>query len=86
MSRIIFNQVKKSYGDQPVLKDFSMTVESGMGKVILGGGGSGKSTILKMIPGLILPDSGSVFIDKNEMIIDHMGLNLNEKYLLYNKH
>ncbi|MCK5795219.1 MAG: ATP-binding cassette domain-containing protein, partial [Anaerolineales bacterium] len=67
MSRIIFNQVKKSYGDQPVLKDFSMTVESGMGKVILGGGGSGKSTILKMIPGLILPDSGSVFIDKNEI-------------------
>ncbi len=67
MSRIVFDCVNKSYGDEPVLENFCMTVESGRGKVILGGGGSGKSTVLKMIPGLILPDSGSVFIDDNEI-------------------
>lgn len=67
MSRIVFSHVKKSYGGKPVLKNFSMTVESGRCKVILGGGGSGKSTVLKIIPGLILPDSGFVFIDDNEI-------------------
>ncbi|MFH1965555.1 MAG: ATP-binding cassette domain-containing protein [Acidobacteriota bacterium] len=67
MSRIVFNHVRKSYGGKPVLENFSMTVEPGRCKVILGGGGSGKSTVLKIIPRLILPDSGSVFIDDNEI-------------------
>jgi len=67
MSRIVFSEVTKYYGDQLILDRFNMTVESGRGKVILGAGGSGKSTILKMVPGLVIPDSGSVFIDDREI-------------------
>lgn len=67
MSRIELRHVDKSYGEQVALKDFSMIVESGHGKIILGGGGSGKSTVLKMIPGLIQPDAGAVFIDDKEI-------------------
>jgi len=67
VSRIELRHVDKSFGEQTVLQDFSMIVESGQGKIILGGGGSGKSTVLKMIPGLILPDNGSVFIDDKEI-------------------
>jgi len=59
--------VNKSYRDTIVLRDFSMLVESGEMKVILGGSGSGKSTILKMILGLIRPDSGEVYIGDQEI-------------------
>ena len=76
MSRIVFDRVNKSYDKDLVLENFSMKVESGRGKIILGGGGSGKSTVLKMIPGLIVPDSGSVFIDENEIS------NLNEDEMM----
>jgi len=67
MSGVVFENVSKSFGEQVVLEDFSMKVESGRGKVILGAGGSGKSTVLKMVPGLIIPDSGSVFIEDREI-------------------
>ena len=63
MSSIVFKDVNKSYGENEVLVDFNMTVESGRGKIILGAGGSGKSTILKMILGLVIPDSGEISID-----------------------
>jgi len=67
LSNITFRDVSKSYGDQVVLEDFDMSVGSGMGKIILGAGGSGKSTILKMIPGLVLPDRGKVLIEDKEI-------------------
>lgn len=67
MSSITFRNVSKSYGDQVVLEDFNMKVESGTAKIILGAGGSGKSTILKMIPGLVLPDEGEVLIEDKKI-------------------
>lgn len=63
MSTIVFRNVKKSYGEQEILSGLSMTVKSGRGKIILGAGGSGKTTILKMVLGLVVPDSGEIMID-----------------------
>ncbi|MGH9340151.1 MAG: ABC transporter ATP-binding protein [Acidobacteriota bacterium] len=62
MNFIRFQEVNKRYGGETVLEDFSIQVRKGETKVILGGSGSGKSTILKMVLGLVKPDSGRIFV------------------------
>jgi phospholipid/cholesterol/gamma-HCH transport system ATP-binding protein len=64
---IEFRNVYKSFDDDPVLKDVSFSIKSGETKIILGESGSGKSTILKLILGLIRPDSGQIFIEGRDI-------------------
>ncbi|GAA2756875.1 sulfate/molybdate ABC transporter ATP-binding protein [Actinopolymorpha rutila] len=54
--------INKSFGDTPVLRDVSTTVESGSLTALLGPSGGGKSTLLRVIAGLEQPDSGTVRI------------------------
>lgn len=56
------------YGDEVILKDVSFDVYQGEVFGILGGSGCGKSTLLKNMIGLLHPDSGSVFIGKDNII------------------
>ncbi len=60
---IEFISVYKSFEDEAVLKDISLKIVRGETKIILGESGSGKSTILKLILGLIRPDSGQILIN-----------------------
>lgn len=53
----------KSHLGRPVLRDISLQVEEGTNLGLIGPGGSGKSVLLKIICGLIRPDSGKVFIN-----------------------
>jgi phospholipid/cholesterol/gamma-HCH transport system ATP-binding protein len=55
--------VSKYYGDKPVLDGVSFKLHRGETKIILGGSGSGKSTMLKLMMGLEQPDEGQVLID-----------------------
>jgi phospholipid/cholesterol/gamma-HCH transport system ATP-binding protein len=52
-----------SVGGRQILKDFDLTLERGVNRTILGVSGAGKTTILKLILGLIPVDSGSISID-----------------------
>ncbi|MBA4349007.1 MAG: ABC transporter ATP-binding protein [Thermodesulfovibrio sp.] len=61
---IVFDNICFSYGTRQVLKDISFSIESNERVAILGGSGEGKTTILKLIVGLIKPDSGRIGIDK----------------------
>ncbi len=61
-SMIEFRNVKKAYGDKTVLKDLSFCVEKGAFVTIIGSSGSGKTTALKMVNGLLRPDFGDIFI------------------------
>lgn len=61
--KIRFQDVSLSYGDKVVLDKINFSLAEGEMKVILGGSGSGKSTILKLALGLIKPDDGAIFID-----------------------
>ena len=64
---IEFRHVDFSYDDNKVLDDLSFQVAKGEIKIILSGSGGGKSTILKLILGLLIPDAGQIFIDSEEI-------------------
>lgn len=67
MPVIEFEGVNKSYGENEVLKDFSIKVEEGEFLVLLGPSGCGKTTILRMINGLLSPDSGNIIIKEKSI-------------------
>ena len=60
---IALRHVSKQFDGRVALDDVSLTVEAGLTHVLLGSTGSGKSTILKIILGLIRPDSGEVRVE-----------------------
>lgn len=51
----------------PLLKDFSLVLEAGKSIAIVGGSGSGKSTVAKLISGLQTPWSGSIMLDGTDI-------------------
>ena len=53
--------------DTPILEDVSFLVREGETVVIVGESGTGKSTILKLLLRLLVPDKGEVFIDGEEI-------------------
>lgn len=59
---IEFNNVKKAYGDQVIIEDLSFLVAKGEFVTIVGSSGCGKTTVLKMINGLIEPTSGDILV------------------------
>jgi phospholipid/cholesterol/gamma-HCH transport system ATP-binding protein len=60
---IEFRDVVLAFDDQVVLDGVSFHVRRGETKVVLGGSGSGKSTIINLILGLIKPDAGQILVD-----------------------
>jgi phospholipid/cholesterol/gamma-HCH transport system ATP-binding protein len=60
---VLFDRVQLAFDEKVVLKDLSFTVIKGHTKIILGASGSGKSTILKIITGLLRSDSGVVWVN-----------------------
>jgi phospholipid/cholesterol/gamma-HCH transport system ATP-binding protein len=68
---VVFKNVSLSFDDKPVLRDISFTLLPAHTKIILGASGSGKSTILKLILGLLKPDSGEIWIHGSR--VDRMG-------------
>jgi len=57
----------KSYGQVQAVKDFSFKTESGKIYGIIGPNGAGKSTTIRMIMGILLPDSGQIFFSKEKL-------------------
>ncbi|MGK0467452.1 ABC transporter ATP-binding protein [Clostridium sp.] len=65
--KIILNNISKKYGKQKILDNINFKVEEGALLSILGESGAGKTTILRIIAGLLAPDTGSVIIDDIEV-------------------
>lgn len=55
--------IRKAFGDRPILKDVSITIAKGEVKSIIGPSGSGKSTLLRCANLLEHPDSGDVLLE-----------------------
>lgn len=60
---VVFKNVQLAFDEKVVLRDVSFTLLSGRTTIILGASGSGKSTALKIITGLLRPDGGEVYVN-----------------------
>jgi len=63
---VVVKGLRKSFGEQQVLKGIDLTVEKGEILAVLGKSGTGKSVLLKLLIGLQKPDSGSISIRGQE--------------------
>jgi phospholipid/cholesterol/gamma-HCH transport system ATP-binding protein len=64
---IEFRDVVLAFDDRVILDHLSFKVMKGETKIILGGSGGGKSTIIKLVLGLLKPDSGQVLVDGEDV-------------------
>jgi len=67
MDKIELSNVKKSFGDQQVLRGINLSVKLGETLVVIGRSGCGKSVMLKHVVGLIKPDYGRIFVDGEDI-------------------
>jgi phospholipid/cholesterol/gamma-HCH transport system ATP-binding protein len=67
---VAFDRVSLAFDEKVILKEVSFTLQPGRMKVIIGASGAGKSTILKLILGLLKPDDGTITV--NGRRIDRM--------------
>lgn len=65
---IEFKNIKKVYGNKVVLERFNFSVAKGEFVTIIGSSGCGKTTVLKMINGLIEPTSDDIFVDGSNIL------------------
>jgi len=66
-TKISIRNLEKNFGPKRVLNGINLDVKKGESLVILGGSGSGKSVLIKLIASLIEPSSGSIKIDGLEL-------------------
>jgi len=64
---IEFRNVTMIFNGRHILNDLSFKVMKGETKIILGGSGSGKSTTIKLVLGLLKPDSGQILVDGEDI-------------------
>lgn len=86
MDAIRLEHVTKSFGENIVLDDFSLSVRQGEFLTVIGRSGCGKTTMLKMINGLFQPDSGAVYVEGQDIReADIIALRRRIGYVIQNK-
>ena len=76
MSAIVLDKVNKWFGSLHVLRDISMTVDTGEKVVVCGPSGSGKSTMIRCINRLEVHQEGSIIVDGTELTDDLRSLDI----------
>jgi phospholipid/cholesterol/gamma-HCH transport system ATP-binding protein len=64
---VVLQQVSKSFGENPILRDLSLQVRAGEALCILGRSGTGKSVTLKLIISLLKPEQGQIWIEGEDI-------------------
>lgn len=67
MALVEFQNVQKTFGKKIVYRDLNLDIYKGESLTIIGGSGSGKSVMLKLLIGLLKCDSGSIYLDGEEI-------------------
>jgi spermidine/putrescine transport system ATP-binding protein len=67
MKGIVLQGITKSYGSDVILDNLSLKIPAGKFFALIGPSGCGKTTILRMIAGLEIPDSGAVFLGDQDI-------------------
>jgi phospholipid/cholesterol/gamma-HCH transport system ATP-binding protein len=60
---VIFDKVSFAFDDHIVLQEISFSIPVGSMRILLGASGTGKSILLKLILGLLRPDSGTIIVN-----------------------
>ena len=60
---VVFDRVSLAFDDNVVLRDLSFSVRTGHMTILIGASGVGKSVVLKLILGLLKPDSGVIRVN-----------------------
>jgi len=82
-AEVEFRNIRKAYGEKTIIDNLSLTIEKGEFVTIIGSSGCGKTTLLKMVNGLIAPDAGDVFVmGKNIRDEDQVMLRRNIGYAI----
>lgn len=68
MSAIEFLDVTAAYGERAVLENFSLKIKKGEFLTVIGSSGCGKTTLLKLVNGLILPRKGTVLVNGQDIL------------------
>ena len=66
MERVFFR-----YGEKKILQDFNLTIEHNKFYCLVGSSGSGKTTVLYLIKGLLKPEKGTIFINGKGFDFNH---------------
>jgi phospholipid/cholesterol/gamma-HCH transport system ATP-binding protein len=64
---IEFRDVELAFDEKVILDKVNLTVRRGETKIVLGGSGTGKSTIINLVLGLLKPDGGRIYIDGEDI-------------------
>lgn len=62
-----FNGITFAYSDKAILENLDLTIPAGQTIALVGGTGSGKSTLIKLALGFIEPQSGQIFFDEQDI-------------------
>ena len=86
MAFVQFSQVSLAFGDRDILKNVTINLQTGSKVALTGSNGDGKLTLIKVLAGLVKPDSGSRAVQKDSRIaylpqsgLTHHGCTLKEE-------
>ena len=83
MNAIEYKNISMAYGEKEIIHNLNLTVEQGEFVTIIGSSGCGKTTILKMVNGLLAPTTGEIFIEgKSTQDLDLTELRRNIGYAI----
>lgn len=86
MDSIRLEHISKSFGDKKVLDDLNISVSAGEFLTVIGRSGCGKTTMLKLMNGLLMPEEGNVIIEgKNLCKVDLIMLRRSIGYVIQNR-
>jgi Cu-processing system ATP-binding protein len=69
---IEIKNINKNFGKQEVLHDINLTFKKGECIALIGPNGCGKTTLIKAILGMVLPDQGSIEMNKKSILNDYL--------------
>ena len=70
--------IYKSFGEQKVLQGLNMSIEQGKIYTMVGGNGTGKTTLFNLITGFLQPDKGEIWLN-NKRLDNHSPVSINSK-------